>query len=86
MLILTRKKGESIIIDGNIEIKILEAEDGKVSVGIEAPRDMDIVRKEIYESIQEENKKAAKIGSDIKAMNQLIKKNRADRGNIGDKK
>lgn len=74
MLILSRRKDESIIIDGNIEVKILEIEDGKVRIGIEAPRDIDIFRQELYKSIQEENIEAAKTNIDIKEMNQLFKK------------
>lgn len=74
MLILTRKKDESIIINGNIEVKILEIEDGKVSIGIEAPKYVDIFRKEIYESIEEENLKAAKIEFNIDEMKKFIKK------------
>ena len=56
MLILTRKKGETIVIDENIEITILESSDGKVKIGIEAPKNIDIHRKEVHQSIQEENK------------------------------
>lgn len=55
MLILTRKKDESIIINGNIEIKIIEIEDGKIRVGIEAPKEIEILRKELYVKIKEEN-------------------------------
>ena len=58
MLILTRKKGETIVIDDNIEITILDAGDGKVKIGIEAPKNIDIHRKEVHESIQEENRQA----------------------------
>ncbi|NLK43516.1 MAG: carbon storage regulator CsrA [Tissierellia bacterium] len=60
MLILTRKKDESIILDGRIEIKIIEIEDGKVKIGIEAPRDIDIIRKELYKKVEEENITAIK--------------------------
>lgn len=60
MLVLSRKPGESIIIGNNIEIKILEIEDGKVKLGIDAPRDIEIYRKEIYIAIEEENKAASK--------------------------
>ncbi len=74
MLILSRRKDESIIIDGNIEVKILEIGDGKVRIGIEAPQDIDIFREELYKSIQEENIEAAKTNIDIKEMNQLFKK------------
>ncbi|AFS77326.1 carbon storage regulator [Gottschalkia acidurici 9a] len=58
MLILSRKKGESIIINGNIEITIADIQDGKVRIGIEAPKDVDIHRREVYEAIQKENKEA----------------------------
>ena len=59
MLVLSRKKNESIIINGNIEIKIIEAEDGKVKIGIEAPRDIIIHRKEVFDQIAEQNKAAS---------------------------
>lgn len=75
MLILSRKKGESIIIDGNIEIKVLEIQDGKVQIGIDAPKNVDIFRKELYKSIQEENIEAAKSNVDIKEMGKLFSKN-----------
>ena len=58
MLVLHRKKGESIMIGNQIEIKILEVADGKVKVGIEAPREISILRQEVYVEIIEENKKA----------------------------
>jgi carbon storage regulator len=76
MLILSRKKDESIIINGNIEVKILDIEEGKVRIGIEAPKDIDIFREELYKSIQEENIEAAKTNIDIKEMNKLLKKNK----------
>ena len=80
MLILSRKKDESIIIGGNIEIKILEIEDGKVRIGIEAPKDVDIFREELYKTIQEENIEAAKTHIDINKMNEFMKKNKQNRG------
>lgn len=58
MLILTRKKGESIVVNENIEITILDAGDGKIKIGIEAPKNVTIHRKEVYESIKSENKEA----------------------------
>lgn len=76
MLILSRKENESIIIDENIEIKILEIEEGKVRIGIDAPRDIDIFRKELYLSIQEENIEAAKTKVDLKEMGKLFKQDK----------
>lgn len=58
MLILTRKRGESIIIDGKIEIKVTDISDEKIKLGVEAPPDMKVYRKELYETLQE-NKTAA---------------------------
>lgn len=74
MLILSRKKGESIVIDGNIEVTILESSDGKIKLGIEAPKNIDIHRKEVHESIQEENKsaKSSKV-IDLNSLKNLLK-------------
>ncbi|NLV77010.1 MAG: carbon storage regulator CsrA [Tissierellia bacterium] len=75
MLILSRKEEESIIINGNIEVKVLEIGEGKVRLGIKAPKDVDIFREEIYKSIQEANIQAAKAKVDIKEMGKLFNKN-----------
>ncbi len=56
MLALTRKKNESLILNNNIEITVLEIKGDQVKIGIEAPKDVAIYRKEIYLQIQEENK------------------------------
>lgn len=61
MLILNRKVGESIIIDDRIEVKVLETSDGKIKLGIEAPKDVIVHRKEVYDEIRDENKKASDI-------------------------
>jgi carbon storage regulator len=53
MLILTRKQNESIIIDDDIKITILGTKGQDVKIGIEAPRDVEIWREEIYERPQE---------------------------------
>ncbi len=64
MLILNRKIGETIIIGEDIEITILELEENRVKIGIDAPRDINILRKEIYIDISEENKKSLEIDGD----------------------
>lgn len=56
MLALTRKKGESLVINNNIEISILEVRGDQIKIGITAPKDVPIYRKEVYKQIQEENK------------------------------
>ncbi len=65
MLILNRKPGESIIIGEDIEITVLEVEENRVKIGIDAPRDINILRKEIYIDIREENKKSLEIDKDV---------------------
>ncbi len=59
MLALSRKKNEAIVINNNIEITILEVKGDQVKIGIEAPREVSIYRKEVYLQIQEANKEAA---------------------------
>ena len=65
MLILNRKVGEAIIIGEDIEITILEIDEGRIKIGIDAPRDISILRKEIYIDITEENKKSLEMDKDI---------------------
>lgn len=65
MLVLTRKNGETIKIGDDIEITIVSAKSDQVKIGIKAPKNIEILRKEIYEQIQEENQQASK---DISSM------------------
>ncbi|MCM2675694.1 carbon storage regulator CsrA [Alkalicoccobacillus plakortidis] len=58
MLVLTRKKNEHIQIGEDIEISILAIEGDQIKIGIQAPRHIDIHRKEIYITIQQENAEA----------------------------
>lgn len=64
MLVLTRKTGESIVVGDSINITILEVKADSVKIGIEAPREMSIHRKEVYEAIILENKAAAMVKND----------------------
>lgn len=65
MLILNRKPGESIIIDDKIEVTILEVQDGRVKLGIEAPKSISILRKEVYEEVVEANRKSLEVEIDV---------------------
>ncbi|MBE5847980.1 MAG: carbon storage regulator CsrA [Lachnospiraceae bacterium] len=58
MLALSRKKNEALMINNNIEITVLEVKGEQVKLGISAPREVSIYRKEVYLQIQEANKEA----------------------------
>lgn len=71
MLVVTRKLGESILIGDNIEISVTKIEDGSVKIGINAPKEMVILRKELYKEVESENIEAAKI--DLSLLKKLNK-------------
>lgn len=58
MLALSRKKNEALIINNNIEITILEIKGEQVKIGINAPKEIPVYRKEVYVQIQDVNKEA----------------------------
>lgn len=58
MLALSRKKNEALVINNNIEITILEIKGDQVKIGITAPKEIPVYRKEVYLQIQEANKEA----------------------------
>ncbi|QAT40548.1 carbon storage regulator CsrA [Clostridium sp. JN-9] len=58
MLVIGRKKGESILIGDDIEVTILKVDDGNVKVAISAPKNVVILRKELYKAVEEENQQA----------------------------
>ena len=59
MLVLTRKRGEQIVIADNIMITVIEIRGGKVRLGIQAPTEIPVHRKEVYEAIQRKKEKEA---------------------------
>ncbi|MCM3391453.1 MAG: carbon storage regulator CsrA [Bacillota bacterium] len=75
MLVLTRRLKESIMIGDDIEISILSIEGDQVKLGISAPKNVDIHRKEIYLSIQQENSSATQTeASAIESLSSFFKK------------
>jgi carbon storage regulator len=58
MLVLSRKPGESIVIDGRITVKIVRLEGDIVKLGIEAPHEVSVHRQEVYDEIQKNNREA----------------------------
>lgn len=61
MLALSRKKNEAIIINNNVEVTILEVKGDQVKLGITAPKEVPVYRKEVYIQIQEANKEAVNV-------------------------
>ena len=58
MLALSRKKGESLVINNDVEITVLDIKGDQVKIGITAPKSVPVYRKEVYMQIQEANKAA----------------------------
>ena len=71
MLALSRKKGEALVIANNIEVTILEIKGDQVKIGISAPREVPVYRKEIYLQIQDSNKAATDV-SGMQALKDLL--------------
>ncbi len=67
MLVLNRKKGETIILNDNIQITVIDVQGDNIKLGITAPREVTIFRKEIYEEIVNTNLQAVQQVANIKA-------------------
>lgn len=72
MLVISRKKGESLLIGEDIEITVVKIDDGSVKLSISAPRNITILRKELYREVEKENKSAA--ASDISVLKNITNK------------
>ena len=73
MLVLTRRRGESVTIGPDIRVVVLGVKSGQVRLGIEAPSAIPVHREEVYTRIQEENRMAAKTNVvPIDALRRLI--------------
>lgn len=74
MLALTRKKNEAIVIDGKIKIRVLDVQEGKVKIGIDAPKEMSIHREEVYLEIENNNKDSLDLNrANLQDLAKLIK-------------
>lgn len=58
MLVLTRKPGQSLLIGNNIEVKIIDIQGDQVRIGINAPKDVSILRKELMDEVRQANREA----------------------------
>ena len=71
MLALSRKKNEALVINNNIEITVLDIRGDQIKLGIAAPKEIPIYRKEVYIQIQNENKQATDV-SGIEELKKLL--------------
>ena len=71
MLALSRKKNEAIVINNNVEITVLEIKGEQVKLGISAPREVPVYRKEVYVQIQDSNKEAVNVDG-MEALKKLL--------------
>jgi carbon storage regulator len=75
MLVLTRKLGESIAIDDNIKIVVVQIKGKQVRLGIKAPKETKIHREEVYQAIQDQNTEAAQSSpADLAKLNDALTK------------
>lgn len=84
MLYLSRKVGESIVINDNIEITVMEVRGKSIKLGITFPPDVTVLRRELYDRIQEENRAAAQANVDLSGASFDLPK-RGDKSDDGDK-
>src|SRR5690606_39657733 len=75
MLVLTRKRDESIMIGDDIKIIVVDVRGDQVKLGIDAPRHIPVHREEVYKEIQEENRRAALKGTpDLAALDKMLRR------------
>lgn len=73
MLVLTRKAGESVMIGDDIVITVLEARGDVVRIGIQAPRDVQVHREEVYRELQDVNREAASPNEEaVRALTEML--------------
>ena len=68
MLILSRRKDESVVIDGRIEVAVVDIKGDQVKLGIKAPRDVKVYRNEVFLAMQAENRAAASAPADLPSL------------------
>ncbi len=73
MLVLARKIGESILIGEDVKITVVDIQGDKIKLGIDAPRELSILREEIYNAVREENRQAMASSPGIKDLVKQVK-------------
>ncbi len=72
MLVLARRKGESLMIGHEVEVTVLAVEGDVVKLGIRAPREVEVYRREVYEAIRESNQEASQIAVSLEQLKEWI--------------
>ncbi len=84
MLVLSRQRDETIMIGDDVEITVVDIRGDKVRLGINAPRSIQVHRKEVYDAIKRENERAAKLKpQDVSKVMEQDAKQDADQGKAG---
>jgi carbon storage regulator len=74
MLVLTRRAGESVMIGDDVVITVLEARGDVIRIGIQAPRDVQVHREEVYKELRQANREAASPNEDrVRALTELLR-------------
>lgn len=63
MLVLSRQRDETIVIGDDIEVTVVDILDGKVRIGVTAPKEVSVHRREVYDAIRRENRAAASVAA-----------------------
>lgn len=71
MLVLSRKPGEALLIGDDVEVVILGIEGDRVKLGIQAPKQIDVVRKELLDEVTKENRQASANVPELDVINRL---------------
>ena len=82
MLVLSRKKGQTIIIDQDIEVTVLEVEGDVVKIGISAPANKQIIRQELLQQVKETNEEAATTSINTQLLSQSLRKMKKNPGEL----
>lgn len=72
MLVLARRSGDSIIIGDDIEITVIEVQGDKVKLGIKAPKEVPVMRRELLDEVKSANKEAASPNVDLKLLKNFL--------------
>lgn len=80
MLVLTRRIGESLVIGDEIEVSIVEIRGDQVRIAVNAPRNISVHRKEVYELIQQENREAACLPAELNLAGIILDPQKGEKG------